>query len=170
MNDRVALGRIGKAHGVQGAFRLWPYADNLERFEDLDEVILTARNRSITVHITGVRLGHGFLLIETKEFETPEDVRPWINGDLEIDAADRVTLPEGQFFHDQIVGLKVRTTEGEDIGEIVEIIENVANDVYVCRRDDHEYLIPAVEEFITEIDIDAGIMTIDPIPGLIDDE
>ncbi|MBD3298828.1 MAG: 16S rRNA processing protein RimM [candidate division Zixibacteria bacterium] len=170
MNDRVALGRIGKAHGVKGAFRLWPYADNRERFEDLDEVTLTARNRSMTVHITGVRSGKGFVLIETEEFESPEDIRPWINGELVIDESERVTLPDGQYFHDQIIGLRVQTTEGEDVGEIIEIIENAGNDVYVCRHNDHEFMIPAVAEFITNIDIASGVMTIAPIPGMIDEE
>jgi len=168
MSDRVALGRIGKAHGIRGAFRLWPYADNLERFADLKVVTLTARAQSLSVHVTEVRQGNGYVLIQTEEFETPEDVRPWVNGELEIDESERVTLPEGQYFHDQLIGLKVQTTDGADVGEIVEILENAANDVYVCRNDDAEFLIPAVAQFIKKIDLDAGVMTIQPIPGMLE--
>ena len=168
MSDCVALGRIGKAHGIKGEFRFWPYAGNIERFDDLDAVTITARDKSMTVHIAGVRTGSGYLVIATQEFETPEDVKPWVNGELEVDEAERVELPEGLFFHDQIIGLCVQTTGGAYVGKIVEIIENAANDIYVCREGDREFLIPAVAEFITEIDIASGLMTIAPIPGLID--
>ena len=168
MSDRVVLGRIGKAHGLKGAFRLWPYAENTERFADLKTVTLTTHSKSMSVQVTRVRQGNGFVLIETEEFDSPEDVRPWVNGELEIDATERVTLPEGQYFHDQIIGLRVQTTDGRDMGEVVEIIENAASDVYVCRRDDQEFLIPAVAKFVTRIDIETGIMTIDPIPGLLE--
>jgi len=168
MTERIVLGRVGRTFGVHGAFRIWPYADNLERFHDLREVTLTQVGKSIVVHITGVRLDKGHVIVETREFESPEDVRPWINGEVEIDESERVTLPEGQYFHDQIIGLTVRTTGGEELGEITGIIDNAANDVYVCRKGDKEILIPAVEEFIRAIDIERGTMTIEPIPGLIE--
>lgn len=168
MTERISLGRVGRAFGVQGAFRIWPYAENHERFHDLREVTLTQTAKSMTVHLKSVRLAKGHVIVETEEFNTPEDVRPWINGEVEIDESERVVLPEGQYFHDQIIGLKVRTTDGQDLGEIAEIIDNAANDVYICRNGEKEVLIPAVEEFIREIDLDKGTMTIEAMPGLIE--
>ena len=94
MEERIALGRIGRAHGLSGAFRLWPYANNLERFSLLHEVVLTHGSRTLTVVIENVRQTKGCLIVQTKEITTPEDVQPWINGDLEIDASERVSLPE----------------------------------------------------------------------------
>lgn len=168
MEERIALGRIGRAHGLSGAFRLWPYANNLERFSLLHEVVLTHGSRTLTVVVENVRQAKGCLIVQTQEITTPEDVQPWVNGDLEIDASERVTLPEGQYFHEDIIGLRVETTSGDTVGTIVSIIENAANDVYVCRNGEAEHLIPAVDEFVKQIDIPNGVMVIEPIAGMLE--
>jgi 16S rRNA processing protein RimM len=167
-SQRVVLGRIGKAHGLEGAFRLWPYADNFERFAQLRDVTLTRRGEELRVRIQSVHVHGRFLTIHTDAMATPEDVRPWLGGDLEIDESERVTPEPGEFFQDQIIGLAVVTTSGEAVGEIVRIIESPAHDVYVCLRDEKEYLIPAVDVFVKEIDVSAGRMVIAPIPGMLE--
>jgi len=77
-------------------------------------------------------------------------------------------LPEGQFYHDQIIGLQVKTTDGEYIGDIVDILTGKSNDNYIVRGDKGEILIPAIEDVIQSIDLDAGTVTIEPIEGLLD--
>jgi len=77
-------------------------------------------------------------------------------------------LPEGQLYHHQIIGLQVRTTRGEYIGDIVDIITGKSNDNYIVRGDKGEILIPAIEDVIQSIDLDAGIVTIEPIEGLLE--
>lgn len=168
MEERIALGRIGRAHGLTGAFRLWPYAQDLERFSLLKAVVLTHGKRTLTAAVVSVRQAKGYLIVQTEEITTPEDVQPWVNGDLEIDVNERVTLPEGQYFHDDIIGLRVETTKGANVGTITAIIENAANDVYVCTSGDAEYLIPAVDEFVKRIDIENGVMVIEPISGMLE--
>lgn len=168
MEERIALGRIGRAHGLHGAFRLWPYAQNLERFNLLKAVVLTHGKRTLTAAVIEIRQAKGYLIVQTKEITTPEDVQPWVNGDLEIDASERVRLPEGQYFHDDIIGLRVETTKGATVGTITEILENAANDVYVCTSGEAEYLIPAVDKFVKRIDIERGVMVIEPIGGMLE--
>jgi len=77
-------------------------------------------------------------------------------------------LPEGQFYHHQVIGLKVRTTRGEYIGEITDILSGKSNDNYIVRGASGEILIPAIEDVVQSIDLDAGIVTIEPIDGLLD--
>lgn len=168
MADRVALGRVGKAHGITGAFRVWPYADDLERFADLKEITITRGSKSVAAKIQSVRLAPGHVVMQTDVIHTPEEVQIWLGGDIEVDASERVQLPEGRFFHDEIIGLKVETVDGRRVGMVVEILDGPANDIYVCLDGEREYMIPAVETFIKSIDIKAGKMIIDPIPGLID--
>ncbi len=167
-NDRVALGKIGKAHGIHGAFRVWPYADDLERFADLKSVTLTHGIKSVHAQVTSVRLAQGYAVLQTDAVTTPEAVQAWLGGDVEIESSERVTLPEGRYFHDQVIGLAVETVDGRRVGTIIEIIDGPANDVYVCEDDGNEYLIPAVSEFVKSIDITAGRVIIDPIPGMLE--
>jgi len=77
-------------------------------------------------------------------------------------------LPEGQFYHYQIIGLQVRTTRGEYIGDIVDILTGKSNDNYIVKGPTGEILIPAIEDVVQSIDLDAGIVTIEAIEGLLD--
>jgi len=77
-------------------------------------------------------------------------------------------LPEGQFYHDQIIGLQVRTTRGEYIGEITDILTGKSNDNYIVRGATGEILIPAIEDVVQSIDLDARIVTIEPTEGLLE--
>jgi len=168
MAERIALGRIGRAHGITGAFRVWPYADDLERFERLHHIVLTRGTKSLPAVVSSVRIVPRCVIIQTEEVTHPEDVATWLGGDLEVAAEERVAPPAGQYFHDQIIGLRVETIEGMAAGTITRIIEGPANDVYVCQDGEREYLIPAVDVFIKSIDVTAGKMVIAPIPGLLE--
>jgi 16S rRNA processing protein RimM len=77
-------------------------------------------------------------------------------------------LPEGQFYHDQIIGLQVETTGGEYIGYITDILTGVSNDNFIVKSDSGEILIPAIEDVVQSIDLDAGTVTIEPIEGLLE--
>lgn len=77
-------------------------------------------------------------------------------------------LPEGQFYHHQLIGLQVRTTRGEYIGDIIDILTGKSNDNYIVQGPAGQILIPAIEDVVQSIDLDAGIVTIEPIEGLLD--
>ena len=76
-------------------------------------------------------------------------------------------LPEGQFYHHQIIGLKVRTIQGELIGTITEILSGQSNDNYIVQGENGEILIPAIEDVIKSIDLEQGCVTIQAIEGLL---
>ena len=73
---------------------------------------------------------------------------------------------EGEYFHYQLIGLKVRTVDGEDLGELAEILVTGSNDVYVVAGTDGEILVPALSRVVREIDIAAGLMVVDLPEGL----
>ena len=81
----------------------------------------------------------------------------WLGGDIEIDATERVQLPEGQYFHDQIIGLKVETVDGRRVGKsgTRSSMDRAMMSTSAPTEDD-EYMIPAVDVFIKSIDIKAG--------------
>ena len=67
--------------------------------------------------------------------------------------------------HD-IIGLDVYTTDGQHLGQVTEVLKGAANDVYVTPR----AMIPAVKQFVLEIDLAGGKMVVEPIEGLIEGE
>jgi 16S rRNA processing protein RimM len=76
-------------------------------------------------------------------------------------------LSEGQYYHHQIIGLQVKTTQGELLGNITEVISGKSNDNYIVQGARGEILIPAIEDVIKSIDLDQGCMTIEAIEGLL---
>lgn len=86
---------------------------------------------------------------------------------LEVSEADLMALPPDTYFHHQIVGLSVVTTDGRELGAVAEILQTGSNDVYVVQGE-REYLIPAIGDVIKEVDLATGRLVLDPIPGLLD--
>jgi len=77
------------------------------------------------------------------------------------------SLPEGQYFHEQIIGLFVKTTRGEFLGNITEVLTGKSNDNYIIQSDRGEILIPAIDDVIQSIDLEQGYITIEAIEGLL---
>ena len=77
------------------------------------------------------------------------------------------TLPENEYYHDQIIGLQVITTDGERIGTVTDILSGTSNDNYIVLGSAGEVLIPAIEDVIRSINLDKGIITIEAINGLL---
>jgi 16S rRNA processing protein RimM len=86
---------------------------------------------------------------------------------LETPASETPSLPEGTFYHYQIVGMEVWTTDGNSLGKVTDIISTGSNDVYVVQTSEDEVLIPATPDVVTKVDIDSGRITVDVIPGLL---
>jgi 16S rRNA processing protein RimM len=76
--------------------------------------------------------------------------------------------PPSCMWEHQVIGLEVRTREGRVLGEVVEVMETGANDVLVVEGE-REFLIPAVEQVIKDVDEEKGTITIDPLPGLLEE-
>jgi 16S rRNA processing protein RimM len=85
--------------------------------------------------------------------------------------AERGQLPElteGEYYWCDLIGLKVVTAEGVLLGELYDIMATGSNDVYLVRSGEKEYLIPAIEDVVVEVNLAAGVMTVSPLEGLLE--
>ena len=87
---------------------------------------------------------------------------------IEMEGEDLPKPPEGAFYHYEIVGMKVRTSDGEELGEVIEIIVTGANDVYVVGKQGarEQVLVPAISDVVLDVDINNGVVTVDLPEGL----
>ncbi len=81
-------------------------------------------------------------------------------------AQDSPELSAGEFFHFQLLGLQVRTEEGEELGTLREIIQTGSNDVYRIEKDGRELLLPAISQVIRRVDLSAGVMIVKLLEGM----
>jgi 16S rRNA processing protein RimM len=99
---------------------------------------------------------------------TDRDMAALYRGALLSSIVEATALREGEFLYEQIIGLTVITSGGDTIGEVVDIFDTGAHDVYVVRRDEKEYLIPAVKEFIKDIQPAGKRIIVNEMKGLLD--
>lgn len=102
----------------------------------------------------GVVCDFGFATVE--EAEALKGATLWIHRSM------RPALPEGEWYLDQMIGLQVQTETGEDMGEIQEVLETSAHNVYVTPI----AMIPAHADFIISTDWQARVLTVRYLPGL----
>jgi 16S rRNA processing protein RimM len=85
---------------------------------------------------------------------------------VQIPTEEAEPLGEGEYYHFQLIGLAVETESGERLGQVVEVLETGANDVYVVRGIRGEVLLPAVDDVIRAIDLESKRMMVRLLPGM----
>ena len=159
----VAIGRVGAPWGVRGAFSVLPLADSRALFAPGRDV--TIAGKPYTIESAQWRKGMVYLRLSGIESrEAAGELRGRL---LAVAEAELEPLPEGQYYRFQLIGLTVVSTEGEELGRLADVLSTGANDVYVVRGGRGEVLLPATDEVVREIDLKAGRMLIEALPGLL---
>jgi len=168
----VVIGRITSAHGIRGEVKVAPDTDDPERFALLDHVWLLPPDGAPDgaprkVATRGARLHAGRVLLSldgVNDRTSAERLRGTL---VAIDQRERVALPEGAFFVDDIIGMRVCDESGRELGTVSAVMAGGGRDVYVVSKPGGgEWLLPAAAEFITEVDTATGRMTVAPPEGL----
>jgi 16S rRNA processing protein RimM len=138
-------------------------------FEQIAEVRVSGAKVEQTFRIERKVTLKNRMALKFEGVDTAEAASQLVGQELAIEEKDLPDLPAERFYCYELIGLKVVDADGEAIGEIVEILENPANDIFVIRSSQKgEILIPAVKEVVRKIDLKKGLMEIDLIPGLLD--
>jgi 16S rRNA processing protein RimM len=157
------VGRILRAWGIRGDMKIAPFTDRPEDFQRYSHVFVGPQQQRCAVK--SFRPFQGNWLLHLEGIDTREAAERLHGQALFIELAQR-PRQEGEFYAREVIGLKVRTVEGEVLGEVTEILVTGANDVYVVKGARGEILLPARVEVIKGIDVEAGIMTVELLPGL----
>ena len=160
----MLIGRVIRAHGVDGSLRIQPHTDNPRRFQPGSVVLIQGSPRTVA-SCRPFRDGHALLRLEN--LDRPDDARQlageWLVAPVDADAE----LPPGEYYHYQLVGLTVITDEGERLGAISEVLVTGSNDVYVVRSETGgELLLPAITQVVQEVDLAAGTVLVHLLDGL----
>ena len=158
----LILGQVVRTHGVRGEVQVACFADSWEPFKSLDRVWLgptggpyqsvdleraQPRGRAVVLKLAGV--------------VSPEGAAGLVGFEVVIPRAEAPQLPEGVFYHYDVLGLEVQEG-GRRLGTVCEILETPAHDVYVIRGPLGEWMLPATRTHIRRIDPAAGRIEIEP--------
>jgi 16S rRNA processing protein RimM len=165
----IAVGKLRHAHGVRGEILMEVYTDFPDRLQP--GVVLYLGEEDLQLRLIKCRQHGKGLLMTFEGFSSPEEIGQFRNQIVYVKVIDRPTLEDGEYYHHQLIGLSVVTHGGDMIGTVTEILETGASDVLVVRPDSGpETLIPFVDSFIHEINLDRHEITVQLIPGMLAEE
>ena len=156
----LEAGKIVNTHGVRGEVRIQPWADDAA-------FLLGFRTFYIDgapVPVAHSRVHKGMLVVKFQGVDDVNAAMTMKNRVVSIARAD-VTLPDGQYFQQDLLGIAVETDTGETLGTLREILDLPRGSVYVVQGD-REVLIPDRPEFVRSIDPAAGRMVVHLIEGM----
>lgn len=171
MQDKLTHFRIGQivnTQGLKGEVKVYPYVDDIHRFDQLEGFYLD-KNFNKEFEVERVRYKGKMVIMKIKDIDTIELAEKIKSKNIYISREDSVDLDEDEFFIADLIGIDVFAVDGEKVGALKDVLQYSANDVYVVKGDnDKEYLIPSLIKFVPEIDIKENKMIIDPIKGMLD--
>lgn len=167
MQEYLEIGQIVNTQGLKGVVKVNPFTDDKKRFEKLKKIYVVQNTNLIEYAIQEVKYFKNQVLLKLKGIDSIEQAEKLKGLYLKIDKKDAIKLPKDTYFIADLLGMKVKTIEGEDLGYIDDIFPTGSNDVYVVKdKEGKQILIPAIQDVIRTIDLENKVMTIKLIEGL----
>jgi len=153
----LVVGQVVAPFGIKGQVKVRPETDSPERFRLLTDVCLELPGgEQRMARIEGVRVTHKGVTLHFQGYRHREQASELRGAWVKIRPSMALPLPEGSHYVHQIIGLRVFTTEGRDLGEISEVIQSPASDVYVTAQ----VMIPALRQVVKQIDLEGKRMIV----------
>ena len=167
MEDLLQIGVITTTHGVRGEVKVFPTTDDPMRFKKLKQVILDTGKEQIELEVAGARFFKNLVILKFKGSDNINDVEQYRQKSLYVTRENAVPLGENEYFIADLIGLKVVSDEGEELGDLSDVLQTGANDVYVVSKENTpDLLIPAIRDCIRQVDIENGTMQVHLLAGL----
>jgi 16S rRNA processing protein RimM len=168
----VTVGRIGRAHGIKGEVGIDVRTDEPDRRFADGATLVTDAKVSRTLTVASSRWHSGKLLVkfaEVPDRTAAEQLRNLVV-QSEIDEDERPEDPD-EYYDRELIGLAVRTTDGADVGEVIDVVHLPSQDLLEIRRPaGNAVLVPLVEELVPELNLDKQYVVVADRPGLLDPE
>lgn len=165
----LAVGRITRPHGVRGELRVEVLTDYPEHLAEKKVLYVGRQHRPYKVR--GLRF-HQEAALLTLEGCDDRNAAGALRGSLvEIAVEDATPLEDDEYYHYQVIGMRVETDGGEVLGEVADVFEAPgANDVLVVYGPRGEILLPVIEDVIADFDLETNRICVHLLPGLLDAE
>ena len=161
------IGKVVKPQGIRGEVKARIITSFPEHFEQLSALYIE-QNEYIKFNIEDMRLSGDFVFIKLSKVDSRNDAESLRNKYLYIPAEELYPLQDDEFYHHQLLGLKVYDQDNVYLGMVKDIESYPVNDILVVENEKNKtFLIPVVKDFIKEIDIESQKVTVHVVEGLL---
>lgn len=161
----LECGKIINTHGIKGAMKVESWCDSPYVLAELERVFLEKNGSFKEYEVIDSSVFKRFVILELDGILTIEEAEKLKNRVIYL-AREDLELEEGEIFIADLIGLPVIDVDsGVEYGKISDVMNTGASDIYVINTPNGEAMMPAVKEFVKEIDLEKGIF-IKPIEGM----
>ena len=161
----LTVGFLRRPHGVHGEIVMDMHTDFPERMISGRKLLVGEEYKPMT--LAGARPHQKGMIVKFKGIETPEEAGQFRNQWVYIRTKDAPKLPEGQVYQHELIGFQVVDENENRLGELLEILETGANNVYVVKDESgRELLLPAIPSVVLDIDLERRVMRVHVLEGL----
>ena len=169
MEDLFRIGSIATTHGVHGEVKVYPTTDDPGRYKKIKEVILDNGKEKKTAHIEQTKFFKQMVIVKFKEYHTMDEAEKLRGYELYVTREHAIPLKKNEYYIADLIGMTVLTDEGNELGIIEDVLQTGANDVYVVKQiSGKEVLLPAIKDCILSVDVEAKVMKVHVLDGLLD--
>lgn len=162
--EKIKIGRIVNAVALRGEVKIYNYSGYRERYEELDRIIIENKE----YEIEKVRYQQEMVILKLSGIDNRNAAEAMKNKDVYITEEDLEELPDDTFYIRDLIGLEVIDDSGR-IGVIKDVLQPSSQDVYVIKTDkDQEIMIPAVKEFVKEVNLEEKYVKVSLIEGMLE--
>jgi len=170
MQEYFEVGQIVNTFGINGLLKVMPYTDDIQRFEELEYVLIEKNKKLLKYQIEEVKYQKQMVLLKLKGIDDINQAEEFKGCYLKINRKDAKELPKGTYFIADLIGLNVYTDDGKILGKIDDIFNYGSNDIYVVKDElGKQILLPAIKEVIIQIDLENEKMIVHLLKGLMEE-
>ncbi|MCD7947953.1 MAG: ribosome maturation factor RimM [Oscillospiraceae bacterium] len=158
----IEAGQIANTHGIQGEVKIVPWCDTPEFLCDFSTLYIDEK----PVRVLSCRV-HKSNVLAALEGVTDINTAMCLKGKTVCLRREDITLPEGRHFIVDLIGLDVLDADsGAVLGVLTDVLTPPAHQVYVVKGVSGEFMVPAVDAFVTETNVEAGYIKVRMIEGM----
>lgn len=167
MLEYLSIGQIVNTHGIKGEVKVYPLTDDAARFDKLKDVYIESKGEMTKYQVESAKHMKNTVILKLKGIDSMNDAEKLRQLYLKVGRWDAVRLPKDTFFVCDIIDSDVYDIHGELLGQLKDVLQTGANDVYVVKKDSKEILIPALKSVVKEINLQSKKIIVELPEGLI---
>lgn len=174
----LRIGKIVKPQGIKGEVKVLVTTSDINRFKSLKNVYLhideeasdeTILNNIDIKEVIEVKFLKDFVILKLKNVDSVEDAEKLRNMSLYVNREDSYKLKQNEYFLADLNGLVVKNIDNNEIiGKVTDILETKTQSILVIKNESKEVLIPLVDEFIKNIDLENKLIQVKLLEGMIE--
>ena len=163
--EKIKIGRVVNAVALRGEVKVYNYSGYKERYEELTRIIVDDKE----YEVEKVRYQQHMVILKLSGINDRNAAESLKTKDVYITEDDLLELPENTFYIRDLIGLAVEDADsGKRLGKLKDVLQPSSQDVYVVElAGGGQIMIPAVSEFIKEVNLKEGVISVHLIEGMI---